>query len=331
MSPERSSTGQVGQGQQYHVPVMAADILRELDPQPGETFVDVTVGGGGHSALLAERLGPKGLLIGIDQDVEAIAAARVRLDSVQDAPRTILVQARFDWLEQVLADLGVFGVVDGILFDLGVSSHQLDTPERGFSFKNTAMPLDMRMNPHGGGRTAADLLNDESAADLTQLLRDYADERWAARIALFVDERRRERPLRVAGDLIEVINAAVPAAVREKSAIHPATRAFQALRIAVNDELNVLEQGLEQAVRALRSGGRLAVISYHSGEDRIVKRLLQRLSGRCECPPEQLICRCGAAEPVLEIDQRKPLVPLDSEIAANPRARSAKARTARKR
>jgi 16S rRNA (cytosine1402-N4)-methyltransferase len=187
------------------------------------------------------------------------------------------------------------------------------------------------MQAQSGDASAADVLNEESEAELTRIFRDNSDERWAARIAKFVVERRRERPFVVAGDLVETVLAAVPAGARTKYAIHPATRVFMALRIAVNDEFAVLQRGLEQAVGVLGSGGRVAVISYHSGEDRIVKRLFSRLSGRCECPPNRPVCTCGAENPVLVLPVRKPLVPSAEEVADNPRARSAKLRIARKR
>jgi 16S rRNA (cytosine1402-N4)-methyltransferase len=316
----------------YHVPVMAAEVLEQLDPQPGQVFVDATLGGGGHAVLLAERLGPSGLLIGVDQDREAIDFAEARLRAVSGTARLVAAQARFDRLSQILDEANVTRV-DGVLFDLGVSSHQLDEPSRGFSFQGFDTPLDMRMRIQSGDASAADLLNGESEAGLTRIFRDNADERWAARIAKFVVERRRSRPFAVAGDLVETVFAAVPSTARAHDTIHPATRVFQALRIAVNDEFGALQGGLEQAVEVLASGARARVltISYHSGEDRIVKRLFGRLSGRCECPPNRPVCTCGAGDPVLTLPMRKPLVPSAEEIAANPRARSAKLRVAQKR
>lgn len=316
----------------YHVPVMAAEVIEYLDPQPGQIFVDATLGGGGHAKLLAERLGPDGWLIGLDQDSDAIAAARNSLSkAVVDGPRISLVQTRFDRLEQALADQGATEI-DGILFDLGVSSHQLDEPSRGFSFKDPDMPLDMRMDPSSESRTAADLLNSEPVEELTRIFRDYSDERWAARIAQFIGERRGAKPFRTAGDLVDTIKAAVPAAARAKDTIHPATRVFQAVRIAVNEEYVVLERGLDQAIRGLRRQrrSRIAVIAYHSGEDRIVKRLFAKRSGHCECPPSVPVCVCGANRPDLMVITKKPLVPNPGEIAANPRARSAKLRVAQK-
>jgi 16S rRNA (cytosine1402-N4)-methyltransferase len=314
----------------YHVPVMANEVLELLDPKPGQVFVDATLGGGGHALLVSLRLGPSGLLIGIDQDPEAMEYAVARLRAVSGTARLVAVQTRFDRLDEVLGDAKVT-TVDGVLFDLGLSSHQLDEPARGFSFKNPDMPLDMRMNPLSGEATAATLLNEESEEQLTRIFRDNADERWAARIAKFVVERRRSRPFAVAADLVETVMAAVPAGARPRDGIHPATRVYQALRIAVNDEFRTIERGLDQAVRALATGARIGVISFHSGEDRIVKRAFNRLAGRCQCPPNRPVCVCGADKPVLELRTRKPLEPSAIEIAANPRARSAKLRVARKR
>ena len=306
----------------YHVPVLLAETVALLDPKPGQVFVDATLGAGGHAAAIAPRLAPGGRLIGIDQDPEALEEARRALAAFADV--VTFVHARFDTLPAVLDGLGV-PAVDGALFDLGVSSHQLDTPARGFSFKDPDAVLDMRMNPAGGGVTAADLLNTLAERELATLLRENADERWAARIARFVAERRRERPYQTVGHLVETVHAAIPAAARPAD-IHAATRTFQALRIAVNQELSILGHALESAVDRLTKGGTLAVLSYHSSEDRIVKQLFARLSGRgggegvYGVPPPA----------VLELLTKKPVVPGDAEIAGNPRARSAKLRAARR-
>jgi 16S rRNA (cytosine1402-N4)-methyltransferase len=301
---------------------MLDECLEYLDPKPGEVMVDATLGGGGHSEKIAERVGADGKLVGIDQDTEALAEAGSRL--AKFGGRVSLVHARFDTIPQALDDLGIDGI-DGALFDLGVSSHQLDTPARGFSFKDPDARLDMRMNPAGGGKTAADVLNELSERDLTTLIREYSDEKWAARIAKFVVERRKKDPVTTVGQLVEIVHAAIPVAARPPD-IHAATRTFQALRIAVNEELTVLGHALESTVDRLNKGGRLVVLSYHSLEDRIVKQLFTRLAGRSggEGP-------YGTRPPALvDLLTKKPIPPRPEEIADNPRARSAKLRAIRK-
>ena len=307
----------------YHVPVLLQETLALLDPQPGQVFVDATLGGGGHAAAIAGRLRPGGQLIGIDQDEEALTEAGQRLASLADV--VTLVQARFDTLADVLAQLD-HRQIQGILFDLGVSSHQLDTPARGFSFKDPDALLDMRMNPTGGAPSAADLLNTLPERDLTRLLRDYADEKWAARIAQFVGERRRDELYRTVGQVVETVHAAIPVRARP-AGLHAATRTFQALRIAVNEELTVLETALQNAVPCLASGGVIVVLSYHSGEDRIVKQFFAAQSGRGG--GENLYILPPPA--TLTTLTKKPIVAAADEVAANPRARSAKLRAARKR
>jgi len=306
----------------YHVPVMRDEVLAVMDPRPGQVFLDCTLGGGGHAQALAERLGPGGRLVGLDQDPDALAAAGRRLAPLGTV--VTLRQARFDDLSSVLDDLGL-GAVDGVFFDLGVSSYQLDTPARGFSFKDPDALLDMRMNPAGGGPTAADLLNTLDERALSTLIRENSDEHWAARIARFAVERRADAPYRMVGQLVETVHAAMPVRARPDDK-HAATRTFQALRIAVNDELRVLGHALESAVDRLAQGGTIAALSYHSLEDRIVKQRLTRLSGRG--PGEGLY---GTPPPaVVELLTRKPLEPDAAEVAANPRARSARLRAARK-
>lgn len=306
----------------YHVPVMRDEVLALMNPQPGGVMLDCTLGGGGHAALLAERLVPGGKLIGLDQDPEALTEAGTTLASFGDA--IILRQARFDSLSTVLEDLGIESV-DGILFDLGVSSYQLDTPDRGFSFKDPEAPLDMRMNPAGGGLTAADLLNTLTERELSTMIRENSDEHWAARIARFAAERRVETPYRTVGQLIETVHAAMPARARPEDK-HAATRTFQALRIAVNDELTILGHALESAADRLAKGGTLIVLSYHSLEDRIVKQLFAHRSGHGPGDPIY-----GKPPPAsVELLTRKPVEPAASEVAANPRARSARLRAVRK-
>ena len=306
----------------YHVPVMLPQTLTILAPSPGKMFLDCTLGGGGHAEALLEQITPGGRLIGLDRDPEALAEAGVRLARFGEA--IVLRQARFDRLGDVLDSLQI-DAVDGILFDLGVSSHQLDTPARGFSFKEPDALLDMRMNAAGGGPTAADLLNTMEERALSTLIRDNSDERWAARIARIAVERRQNDPFRTVGQLIETVHAAIPVLARPPDR-HAATRTFQALRIAVNDELSILGHALESASDRLTKGGILAALSYHSLEDRILKQLFLRLSGRG--PGEGIY---GTPPPALtELLTRKPIEPEDVEVAANPRARSARLRAVRK-
>ena len=306
----------------YHVPVMREEVLALLHPQPGQTFLDCTLGGGGHAALIAERLGSSGRLIGLDQDPDALAEAGKTLARFGEIITSR--QARFDALDRVLDGLGI-AAIDGALFDLGVSSYQLDTPERGFSFKDPDAPLDMRMNPAAGGPTAADLLNTLTERELSTLIRENSDEHWAARIARFAAERRLETPYRTVGQLIETVHAAMPVKARPEDK-HAATRTFQALRIAVNDELTILGHALESAADRLTKGGTLIALSYHSLEDRIVKQTLVRLSGRG--PGEGIYGTPPTAQ--VELLTRKPQEPSSSEVAANPRARSARLRAVRK-
>ncbi len=312
----------------YHVPVLAAEVIDALQPEPGDVMVDCTLGGGGHSALIVSLIGLTGTIVGVDRDTEALTEATERFNRLPEGERSKIefVHARYDLAPAMIRERGI-EVVDGVLFDLGVSSHQLDATERGFSFKDPAAPLDMRMNQGSDEPTAADLLNELPAAELTRIFRDYADEKWAARIAQFVVERRRKASYETAGQLIETVMAAIPAAARPKD-IHPATRVYQALRIAVNREFEALESALRGMVDLLQPGSRIVAISYHSGEDRIVKNSFALLSGKCVCPPNMPVCVCDARSPKLKILTKKPIVPQSSEIATNPRARSAKLRIA---
>lgn len=306
----------------YHVPVMLAEMLAVLAPKPGGVFLDCTLGGGSHAEAILTEITPGGRLIGIDQDTDALAAGGIRLLRFGEA--VTLVQARFDELSTVLDTLGIESV-NGILFDLGVSSHQLDTPERGFSFKNPEAFLDMRMNPDSGGISASDLLNTLGERELSTLIRENSDEHWAARIARIAVERRAKEPFRTVGQLIETVHAAIPVKARPDDK-HAATRTFQALRIAVNDELGILGHALESAVSRLAKDGVAAVLSYHSLEDRIVKQKFAEASGR---GPGDAIY--GMPPPALaELLTRKPVEPGAAEVAANPRARSARLRAVRK-
>ncbi|MBQ1450926.1 MAG: 16S rRNA (cytosine(1402)-N(4))-methyltransferase RsmH [Eggerthellaceae bacterium] len=312
-----------------HIPVLLAECLEQLALEPNQTFVDATLGGAGHSLEVARQLAPEGVLIGIDQDDAAHAAAAKRLNEIPDEqrPHIELLHGNFGDMDELLLSAEIPGV-DAFLFDLGVSSPQIDTLSRGFSFKEETAPLDMRMNPGKQTLTAAEVINSYNAQDLTRIIRMYSDEKWASRIASFIVKRREEKPFETSGDLVDAIKAAIPASARRAGG-HPAKRTFQAIRIEVNSELTVLKRGLEAAVRWLNPGGRLVVISYHSLEDRIVKETLAAGANRCTCPPDLPVCACGK-KPVLEIVTRKPIVPTHEEIERNPRARSAKLRVARK-
>jgi 16S rRNA (cytosine1402-N4)-methyltransferase len=303
-----------------HQPVLLAEALGFLAPERGGLFVDATLGLGGHAEALLEA-GPQARLVGIDRDPQALARAAERLARFGDRVR--LERAEFDRLEEVLAGLGVFGGVAGILADLGVSSLQLDTPERGFSFRFDA-PLDMRMGP--GPLTAADLVNRGSEEDLERIFRDYGEERQARRIARAVAAARRQAPIETTGQLKRLIDRVKGHPERE-GRVDPATRVFQALRIAVNDELAGLESFLDQAVRLLEGDGRLVVISYHSLEDRIVKNTIRDLA-RGEV--DQVTGRPRSETQLIEVLTRKPVRPGEDEIEFNPRSRSGRLRAARR-
>lgn len=307
-----------------HIPVMLAEVLAELDPQPGEVVCDCTLGGAGHTVELAGRVAPDGLSIGIDQDDMALRAATERLAREVPQAQTLLLKGNFGDLDELLVEAEVPGV-DCFLFDLGVSSPQLDIPERGFSYHEDA-PLDMRMNSGNHTLTAAEVVNTYNEADLTRILRVYGDERHAARIARRIVERRAKAPIETTLQLVDVIKEAIPAAARRTGG-HPARRTFQALRIEVNHELDVLDRGLRAAVRWANPGGRICVISYHSLEDRIVKHVFSELSQGCTCPPDLPVCVCGHL-PIVEVRTRRPLVASDEEVATNPRSRSALMRVA---
>ena len=311
-----------------HIPVLLAECLGYLDTETTHTFVDATLGGAGHSIEVAKRLSPGDTLIGIDQDEMALQAAAARLAELDEgaSPDIELVRGNFGQLDELLVGVEVPGV-DMCLFDLGVSSPQIDLPSRGFSFKENG-PLDMRMDPGTQTITAAEIINTYNAADLARIIRINSDEKWASRIADFIVKRREMEPIETSEQLVDVIKAAIPARARRAGG-HPAKRTFQALRIEVNSELTVLQAGLEAAVRWLNPGGVVAVISYHSLEDRIVKDTFAKAANRCTCPPDLPVCVCGK-KPILEILTRKPVVPTEAEIERNPRARSAKLRVARK-
>ena len=305
-----------------HVPVLLHECLDALAIRPEGIYVDGTLGRAGHSLEIVKRL-TTGRLIGIDRDETAIAAAQERLADYAD--RVTLVHSNFDRIGDILAELHIDGA-DGMLFDLGVSSPQLDDAERGFSYMHDA-PLDMRMD-RSAYLTAREVVNGWSYEELRRILFEYGEERYAPAIARRIVQTRERRPIETTLELVEVIKSAMPpAALREKQ--HPAKRIFQAIRIAVNGELDALPPMLASAVEGLNPGGRLAVITFHSLEDRIVKRAMQDMARGCTCPPEFPVCVCGK-KPKLRLVSRKPIVSGEAELAHNPRARSAKLRVAEK-
>jgi 16S rRNA (cytosine1402-N4)-methyltransferase len=303
-----------------HVPVLADEVRQLLAIEPGETVVDATFGAGGHAALLAADLRGEGRLIAIDRD----PTARAYFDRFrkQTGAQGRFLRGDFSIVLEQLADNGARA--DAILFDLGVSSMQIDRPERGFSYAADA-PLDMRMDS-SADYSARELVNVASERELTRIFRQYGEERYAKQIARAIARRRRVQPFERTGELVETIKAAIPAPARFGDG-HPAKRVFQALRIAVNDELTALEDALPAAVDLLNPGGRLAVISFHSLEDRIVKRFLRDQEGGCTCPPDFPVCVCGQ-EPVLRATPRRAIRPSSRETASNPRAASARLRAA---
>lgn len=305
-----------------HVTVLLEETVQLLVTDPSDCYVDCTLGGSGHSKLILSKLNETGKLLCFDQDAWAIEHGYELLGNDK---RVRLVRQNFAALEETLQGLN-WPPVKGILFDLGVSSPQLDEAERGFSYKQDA-PLDMRMDPLSD-LTAREIVNTWSEEALSRLIWEYGEEKWSKRIAKFIVQTRSRRWLETTGDLVEVIKAAVPAAAR-RSGPHPAKRTFQAIRIAVNDELGVLERTLDQALACLGQGGRLAVITFHSLEDRLVKDKMTSWLGRCTCPPELPVCRCNAVARAKMLT-RKPILPSDREIDNNPRSRSAKLRVAEK-
>ena len=303
-----------------HIPVLLAPVLDLLAETPGTRFVDATLGGGGHSQALLARRPDIRLLLGLDRDPAAIAAATERLRPFGD--RLTAVQATFSSLEQVVHDHG-WSQIDALLMDIGVSSPQLDLPERGFSFRFDG-PLDMRMDP-SHGPTAADLLNTLPERELADILYRYGEERRSRQVAAEIVRRRRERPWARTGELAELLERVVGRA--HQHGLPPATRCFQALRIAVNDELGELERTLRQAVRLVAVGGRIAVITFHSLEDRIVKQFFREQAASCTCPPGLPVCVCGKVS-TLRILTPKPLTASEQELQDNPRAACAKLRAA---
>lgn len=305
-----------------HTSVLLKETVESVFTKADGKYVDCTFGGGGHSGLLLERLSDKGKLIAFDQDERAYKNAQQKF--IKDK-RVTFFRKNFVHIEKTLTE-AVLLPVTGIMFDLGVSSPQLDEAERGFSYMHNA-PLDMRMD-RTAELSAAEIVNTWEENQLTRIIREYAEEKWASRISKFIVEARKENEIKTTGQLVDIIKAAVPAAARREGP-HPAKRTFQALRIAVNRELDVLSEALDQAVRCLESGGRLAVITFHSLEDRIVKEKVVSWLGKCSCPPGFPVCTCGAHAQVKQIT-RKPIIPSSEEIESNPRARSAKLRVVEK-
>ena len=307
----------------HHVSVLLDECIEGLNIKPDGIYVDGTLGGAGHSYHIAEKL-TTGRLIGIDRDPVALKAAGERLSPFAD--RVTLVHSNFCRMGQVLQELGISGV-DGILLDLGVSSPQLDDGSRGFSYMTDA-PLDMRMD-NGDALSADTVVNTWSYEELKRILYDYGEERYAPAIAAAIVRKREISPIRTALELVDVIRSAMPpAALREKQ--HPAKRTFQAIRIAVNDELNSVSKAMDAAIPCLNPGGRLAVITFHSLEDRIVKNAMAAAAKGCICPPEFPVCVCGR-KPQVTVLTRKPIVSGEEELERNPRARSAKLRICEKR
>ena len=302
-----------------HEPVLFEECMKGLDIKPGGTYVDGTLGGGGHSSGIAERIGPEGTLIGIDRDQDALDAAAKKLE--QYPCRKILIKSRYSRIGELLEDNGIESV-DGALLDIGVSSYQLDDPRRGFSYQKDA-PLDMRMDREDGF-SAREVVNDYSEEELARIIRQYGEERWAKRIAAFVVKEREEAPIETTGRLTEIIKAAIPASAR-RDGPHPAKRTFQAIRIEVNNELGELEKACDDYCDVLKPGGRLCIITFHSLEDRIVKEAFARRLDPCICPKDLPVCVCGRKADVKRVTG-KPITASEAELEENPRARSAKLR-----
>lgn len=306
-----------------HEPVLLQEVLQWMNVREGGTYCDGTLGGGGHSEAILADSGGTAVLYGIDRDENAIRAAGERLGRYAGFHA---IHGNFHDAAALLAREGVYSL-DGVLLDLGVSSPQLDTPERGFSCHEDA-PLDMRMD-RSRGVTAAEFLNTADEKEIAEVIRNYGEEKWSARIAAMICEHRERKPLETTFDLVAAVDAAIPKAVRRKEDGHPARRTFQAVRIHINDELAPLEQALKDFVQMLRPGGRICVITFHSLEDRIVKRCFRTLEHPCICPPKAPVCTCGR-EPQVKVLGGGAIAPAKGETERNPRARSAKLRVAEK-
>ncbi len=317
-----TNPGDVGAMGYTHTPVMVAEVVSFLNPKPGEVIVDATIGAGGHSKAILEHLGPQGLLIGIDRDpfMLELAANYLRQSGISES-RFHILAANFSDIDREIKRLKITKI-DGVLFDCGIASAQLDDPERGFSFTKDG-PLDCRFDQRGF-TTSEMLVNTLSAEELERLFREYGEERWAAQIARRIVQERKKMRITQTGQLAEIVKAAIHRA-RWPRHHHPATRVFQSLRIAVNNELELLKQGIIQVLPLLKQGARAVVLTYHSLEDRIVKQQFATAARQCQCPPLQLRCTCGG-KARFRILTPKPVTPTQDEIAENPRARSAKLR-----
>jgi 16S rRNA (cytosine1402-N4)-methyltransferase len=302
---------------------MSEEVCRFLATKSGGCYVDGTLGGGGHTALILAASSPDGRVIAFDRDQDALEAAAERLKEYGE--RLHLIHGNFADMADELARIGVTAI-DGFLLDLGVSSHQLDTPGRGFSFQQDA-PLDMRMDQKSGD-TAADLVNEMSEGELMRIIREYGEERFARRIAATIVRARQEKPVVTTLQLAEIVRGAIPRRLQEER-IHPATRTFQALRVALNDELASLDRGVRNAITMMKPGGRGVVISFHSLEDRMVKTIFRESASRCTCPKDLPCCVCNV-QPAVKVLTTKPVIAGEEEVQSNPRARSAKLRAVEK-
>ncbi len=311
----------------HHLPVLLNECLDGLAIKPGGAYLDCTLGGAGHSSEILKRLGEGGLLVGIDRDADAIEAASARLSAVDSPARFVALRGNFHDAPALLASAGIDRALDGILIDLGVSSHQLDVRERGFSYHDDA-PLDMRMDREQA-LSAREIVNQWSEDDLNRILRDFGEEKWARQIARVICDRRKEAPVETTSQLVAIIDAAIPKKFRQGDGSHPARRTFQALRIAVNDELTPLEPALRALAGLLIPGGRLCVITFHSLEDRIVKNTFRNMADPCTCPKSFPVCVCGK-KPVVKPITRKPVTASAEELERNPRSRSASLRIVEK-
>ena len=303
-----------------HKSVLLYETIDSLNVKPDGIYVDGTLGGGGHALEVCRRLGEYGRLIGIDQDADAIAAASERLRDYED--RVTIVRSNYEEIQSVLKDLGI-EKADGIYLDLGVSSYQLDTPERGFTYREGDAPLDMRMDQRNT-QTAADIVNTYSEFDLYRIIRDYGEDKFAKNIAKHIVRARETKRIETTGELTEIIKEAVPAKVRAVGG-HPSKKTFQAIRIELNQELEVLNNSIDTMIDLLKPGGRLAVITFHSLEDRIVKIRFRNNENPCTCPPDFPVCVCGKVSKGRVIT-RKPIVPSEEEIEGNKRSKSSKLR-----
>ena len=303
-----------------HTSVLLYETVDSLNIRPDGIYVDGTLGGGGHASLVLSRLGEQGRLIGLDQDADAIAAAGERLKEYGD--RVTVIRTNYENIKDALASQGISGV-DGIYLDLGVSSYQLDTAERGFTYREEDAPLDMRMDQRNT-QTAKDIVNGYSEMELYRIIRDYGEDRFAKNIAKHIVKARQEKEIETAGELTEIIKAAIPAKVRATGG-HPSKRTFQAIRIELNRELQVLERSIDTMIDLLNPGGRLSIITVHSLEDRIVKNKFRENENPCICPPEFPVCMCGRKSRG-RVVTRKPVLPSEEELSVNKRSKSAKLR-----